>query len=114
MSKIVVPKTLGVRGVALWKSTLAEREFSAAEMALLEQFCNAFDVWDAAATQVKADGPTMMDRFGQIRPHPAVTIGRDACATMARLGGQLDLELADDVVVPIRHPDAARRGRRSA
>jgi P27 family predicted phage terminase small subunit len=106
------PKTLARKGAALWRRTLAEREFSAAELALLEAFCAAADTWAQAQVVVKSKGVTTVDRFGALRPNPAVVIARDAAATMSRLAKQLGVELEDDDSARVRHPHAARTGPR--
>lgn len=106
------PSTLARRGAALWRRTLAEAEFSASEQALLEALCQAFDTWSAAAQIVKSEGPVTVDRFGAPRAHPAVMIAKDCAATMARLGGQLDLELDEDLGPAVRHPHRSKPGPR--
>jgi len=106
------PSTLSRRGSTLWRRTLAEAEFSASEKALLEALCAAFDTWSAATSIVKSEGVVTVDRFGAPKAHPAVTIARDAAATMARLGAQLDLELDEELGPVVRHPHRSKPGPR--
>lgn len=106
------PSTLARRGATLWRRTLAEAEFSASELSLVEALCAAFDTWSDAQKIVKADGIIVVDRYGGKKPHPAVAIARDASTTMGRLAKQLDLELADDVGPSVRSPYRAKPGPR--
>ena len=96
----------------MWRRTMAEAEFSASERALVEALCAAYDTWSEAQSIVKAEGCVVSDRFGAPRAHPAVTIARDAAATMGRLAKQLDLELDEDLGPAVRHPHASRPGPR--
>lgn len=96
----------------MWRRSCTEAEFSASEKALLEALCASYDNWSAAQTIIKAEGIVTVDRFGAPKAHPAVTIARDAAATMARLGAQLDLELDDDLGAGVRHPHRSKPGPR--
>jgi hypothetical protein len=55
----------------------------------------AAETRDRAATarrQLGREGLTIVNRFGEVKPHPCVTIARDATALYARLLAQLDLD----------------------
>jgi hypothetical protein len=60
---------------------------------LLVMAAESLDRSDAARSVIDQKGPTYLDRFGQPKPRPEVTIERDSKATFARLLRELDLDL---------------------
>ena len=89
------PVGLGTAGKALWRKVCTERVFSAAEGALLETMCAAFDRHQEATVVVSRDGLVVDGRFG-VRQHPAAAIARDSAQLMRALAKQLDVALDDD------------------
>jgi P27 family predicted phage terminase small subunit len=66
----------------------------------------ASDRSTTARRQLGREGITYTDRFGSPKPHPAVSIDRDARAAFARLVAQLGLDNHDE-------PESSSRGRNS-
>jgi phage terminase small subunit len=54
--------------------------------------CEALDRGEEARNAVKSDGTYLRDRFGQLKPHPALAVERDARVAVARLARELNLE----------------------
>jgi hypothetical protein len=66
------PRPLGEHGMRLWKSVVAEYNFSdTAGQELLHAACAALDRAQDCATQIAADGPVIRTKAG-IREHPAL------------------------------------------
>lgn len=86
------PSHLSTPMKAWWRQVVDDYSLEPHHLLLLTQACEAHDRATQARKQVDADGPTIADRFGQLRPHPAVQIERDSRAAFARLVRQLDLE----------------------
>lgn len=84
------PKHLA-RSVDLWRSTVDEFELESHQLELLRRCCEASDTADAAGEVVRAEGVTVLDRFGAARAHPAVAVERDARLAVARLLRELRL-----------------------
>src|SRR5438552_1922430 len=80
------PSHLSARSLAFWQRANAEYDLGdVAAAELLLRVCEAMDVGDAARVEVERDGMTYRTRYGEIRPNPAVAIGRDARIAIARL-----------------------------
>jgi hypothetical protein len=56
---------------------------------LLSQACQALERAARLAVQVEADGPVVRDRFGGLKPHPAIVLERDFRALAVRTLSQL-------------------------
>lgn len=95
------------RSVDLWSSTVAAFELEPHQLELLRRACEASDVADAAGEVVRAEGVTVLDRFGAARAHPAVNVERDARLAVARLLRELRLDEEPEDARPPR-----RGGRR--
>ena len=65
---------------------------------LLMAACEAHDEMTTANDRVRREGQTVVDRHGQVRPHPCVAISRDARTSFARLIRELGL--ADEAEAP--------------
>lgn len=74
---------LGAAGQALWDAVTADYAFSGAELAVLEQACQAADRAAEAKAAVDRDGVTVDGRYGP-RIHPAAAVERDARTAMLR------------------------------
>lgn len=53
----------------------------------------SFDRMRAAQRSIEAEGAVTADRFGQLRPHPAVLIERDSRTALQRALKQLNLDV---------------------
>jgi P27 family predicted phage terminase small subunit len=92
----VAPSHLTKAARDLWAELVAEYELEPVELATLTLALEAFDTAGTARRKMKREGQIILDRFGQPKTHPAVTIHRDALATWSRLMGQLGLPDDDD------------------
>ena len=73
------PACLSKPAQALWAKIVSEWEIdNAADLAVLRTGLLAWDRAEAATAQIKRDGQTVTDRFGQVKPHPLMTTERDA------------------------------------
>ncbi len=68
--------------------------------------CEAHDRMTQARDQLAREGITTIDRHGQTRPHPAVSIERDSRIAFARMLRELGLADEADAARP---PSLARR-----
>jgi hypothetical protein len=110
------PARLSAASKALWRSALAQREFSSAELALLAAMLGALDRADAASKIVDRDGLIVESR-GALKAHPAIDIELRERGLVARLVRQLGLQLEEDEgelnprVRQAKHAANARWGR---
>ena len=65
----------------------------AAGLLLLQTACEAHDRMKMAQAAIAREGQTVMDRFDQAKPHPLLTVERDARAAMLAALKQLNLDL---------------------
>lgn len=98
---------LGERGRDLWGRVLADYELAAAELAVLEAACAAYDRLHEAQATLNRDGLTVLDRYDVPKAHPMTAIVRDATTLLARCLRQLDVDLDDEMPRPA--PVHARR-----
>ena len=72
------PKHLKADARRLWERLTADYQIDdAAGLALLQAACEAFQRAAEARKLIDRDGAVIMDRFGQQKPHPAISIERD-------------------------------------
>ena len=77
------PRNLSAEARRRWDKILAEYEIEdQTGLTLLETALKAFDEMVAGQKLLKADGLVTKDRFGCLRPHPAVQIVKAARAGM--------------------------------
>jgi len=72
------------------------REYAVDDQAgclLLQTALEAFDRMKGAQAQITTEGATVRDRFGQTKPHPLLTVERDARAQMLMALKQLNLDV---------------------
>jgi P27 family predicted phage terminase small subunit len=98
------PKGLSAEARRLWRRLVEDYsiEDQAGEL-LLQTGLEAFDRMRLAQEQIKRDGQTSTDRFGQVKAHPLLVVERDARSAMVQSLKALNLDLE-----PLR--DAGRRG----
>ena len=79
MTKKLPPSHLSAAAKRLWAAVRQTHVLDDADgLALLRVACEAFDRAESARTLIDQTGPCVLDRFGQLRAHPAVQIERDA------------------------------------
>lgn len=88
------PAHLSGEPAALWADTVAAFDLEAHQLALLVAACDAFDSYLEARATVLAEGPLIVDRFGQKRPHPSLGIQERARIAMLRAIRELGLDAA--------------------
>ena len=86
------PSHLSQRAQGLWRKIVREFLLAPHQFELLRRACEASDRADEARKLIKREGLTTTDRYGQVKPHPAVNIERDARLALARLLRDLALE----------------------
>ena len=96
------PGLLGAAGRDLWVRVLSDYELGAAELAVLEVACAAYDRHVAATTTLNAEGLAVADRYGAPKAHPLTAVVRDATTLLARCLRQLDVERDDEAPRPAR------------
>jgi len=69
---------------------------------LLERACQCWDLAESACEALAADGSTVLDRFGQLKPHPSAAVWKDNVTLFARLLRELQLEPAPESPGPPR------------
>lgn len=102
------PSGLSKRAGALWRAVLEDYELSSAELELLRCALVALDRADQAAATVKAEGVTVLDRYGSPKAHPACDIEARNRALFARFVAQLGVKM------PAEEPVSSRRARHAA
>lgn len=97
----------------LFDSIVERYELEDEGLATLTLALEAFDQAATARRRLKREGQIIEDRFGQLRPHPAVAIHRDNLATWRQFIGLLGINAED--ADPTLHPNAnGRRSRRGS
>ena len=88
------PKNLSSEAKALWRSLVAEYGIDdAGGRAILQAGLEAFNRMRDAQAQIKHDGITTVDRFGQVKAHPLLAAERDARAAFLHALRNLNLDL---------------------
>lgn len=86
------PRGLRAAGKRFWTEMTAEYDFEPAELQLLALLCEQLDVQAAASRTLRAEGLTITnERTGNIKPHPALAISREATRVIASLVKALQL-----------------------
>jgi phage terminase small subunit len=104
MAAVPTPRHLSRRSKAIFRAVVddyaLEREPHA--VAILRQACEAIDRAEQARRRIEQDGAYLPDRFGQLKPHPALAVERDAKTLTARL--LRELSLGDQFIAETRLP----------
>lgn len=72
------PSHLSASAKKFWREICGEFVLEVQDLRRLEIACTSLDRGSQSRVAIKKDGPTIVDRFGQVRPHPAVAIERDS------------------------------------
>jgi len=105
LKKSDAPRHLTAEARRWWRALMGE--FSIEDQAgrlLLQTACESFDRMRAAQSEIKRDGMTIQDRFGQQKPHPQLTTERDSRAAMLAALRALNLDVEPTRVAPGRPP----------
>jgi phage terminase small subunit len=77
-----------------WRQMVAGYEMDPGALRILEAAATTWDRALAARDAIATDGAVITDRFGALRPHPAVAIERSALLAYARLCRELAIDPA--------------------
>jgi phage terminase small subunit len=88
------PKHLWRASAAWWRALVARYAFEPHQLRVLTAACESWDRKELARERVEAEGLTFTNKYGELKPHPAVAIERDA--RLAFLRAVRELALADD------------------
>jgi P27 family predicted phage terminase small subunit len=86
------PSHLGTAGRRFWAAVVAEYDLEPHAVELLAAACEQLDRAAAAREMIAAEGLTTVDRFGQVKPHPAVGIEKEAHLAFMRLRRELNVD----------------------
>jgi P27 family predicted phage terminase small subunit len=87
------PKRLSSEAQDWFRKITNDFDLDDAGLLILESALECLDTIREAQEQVKRDGITIKDRFGQIKQHPATIVEANAKAGMLRAFKALNLEL---------------------
>lgn len=87
-----------------WRSVVKEWDLETHEQMLLTAAAETWDRVQEAREAIDADGMTYVDRFGQPKPRPEVSIERLQKLAFARLMKTLDLDVAPPAAPRRKHP----------
>jgi P27 family predicted phage terminase small subunit len=94
MTKVRAPSTLSKEAQGWWRKL--QDEYGIIDnggLLLLQTALEAFDRMRNAQAQIAQDGQTVLDRFDQVKPHPMLTVERDARAQLVQSLKALNLDL---------------------
>ena len=88
------PSHLKRAGRELWRDIAEQFAIDdAGGQALLTLAAECLDRLREAQAVVERDGPTTLDRYGQVRTHPALSLEKDARGQLLQALKQLNLDL---------------------
>ena len=87
------PARLSREARAWWRKISTDFDLDDAGLLILASALECLDTVREAQEQVKRDGITIKDRFGQLKPHPATLVEANAKAGMLRAFKALNLDL---------------------
>lgn len=89
---IIPPAHLQARGKAWFSEVVAEWSFAQHELALVTAAAEMLDNAEVARVKLLKDGRTLIDRFGQVKPHPSVDDERQSLLAFVRIRRELALD----------------------
>jgi phage terminase small subunit len=109
-----VPAHLSADAGAFWRAVLDGYELDAGGLRLLRGACEALDRTAEAREAVERDGAYPLDRFGQVKAHPALREERESRSQFERHLRALGLDGTEggDYLPPPRLPERDRGRRR--
>jgi P27 family predicted phage terminase small subunit len=88
------PKSLSREAKTWWRKIQAEYGIDdEAGLLLLQTACESFDRMRSCQAEIDRDGQVVKDRFDQDKPHPLLSVERDARSQMMQALKQLNLDL---------------------
>jgi P27 family predicted phage terminase small subunit len=108
-SAIGPPKRLSAEARKSWQKVVDEYQIvDDTGLIILSTAFEAFDRMRVAQDQIKREGMTSTDRFGQTKAHPLLTVERDARSQFLAALKQLNLDIEPLADRPGR-PDGGRK-----
>jgi len=87
------PRELGTAGKGLWRVVTENFELEPHHLVVLEQAACALDRATTCREAIARDGQTIVDRWGQVKPHPLLAAERDARSSFVRCLSALGLDV---------------------
>jgi P27 family predicted phage terminase small subunit len=104
------PGHLGTDARRFWSEIVTMFDLEPHDVKRLTIACDSLDRIDQARAAIKRDGVTTTTRFGEVKPHPAIAVWRDAAklylSAIRQMG--VDLEQAGNSRLPQLHPIGKR------
>ena len=97
------PRHLTEPAASFWRDIVTEYELDAHGLKRLEAAADAYDRMCAARRIVLEHGLVLEDRWGQMKPSPAIAIERDSRLAMLRAIRELGLDVPVPESRPVRH-----------
>ena len=105
------PAHLSRESADWWRLVVSDFVLHAHHLKLLTLAAETWDRLTQARERIAKDGPFAVNRFGELRPHPALAVERDARQGFCRILRELGLDLAPDPDHS-QPPPPARTGRK--
>ena len=96
MTTPTAPKHLSGQATADWKRFHTEYQLDIDCRDILLEMLEATDRKREAQAELKRDGITIKNRFGELRPHPACAVERDCRLQILRCLRAVGLPLSDE------------------
>jgi P27 family predicted phage terminase small subunit len=94
MKRAPIPRVLSAEARKRWRKLAGEYSIEdQGGLAVLQAHCEAYDRMCECQRQIRKDGATFLDRWGQVRAHPLLAAERDSRAAMLACLKQLCLDL---------------------
>ena len=105
------PQHLSASCSTWWKTVVTDFKLEDHHLRLLQLACEAWDRCQQAREILARESITFRDDRENIRPHPAITIEKDARTAFARLVRELDLDTEPPVPTGRSRPPALASNR---
>lgn len=87
------PAVLSKESGELWRRLNRDYEFDDAQLVVLRETLEAMDRRRMATAQIKREGMTIVDRWGQVKVHPLASVERDSRSAVIQGCKALGLDL---------------------
>ncbi len=107
------PKHLSAEAKKWWRAVSGGYELESHHLKLLQAAAESWDRMIQARDVLNKDGLTFLDRFGQPKSRPEVSVERDSRTAFQRALRELNLDVESGPVEDSRPPRGARYGGRN-
>ncbi|MCK4487445.1 MAG: P27 family phage terminase small subunit [Desulfobacterales bacterium] len=87
------PKDLSKESAKFWNDTLKIYELQPHHEKILEAACGEWDIVIESEAAIRREGVYLKDRFGQVKPHPAIQVKQKSKNLFRLLLRELGLDL---------------------